>query len=501
MSSDANEDAPDEDCNLSSLEVENEINMECELTREMDSVTSNRVLKRNRGQEPDVEGEEWMEVGRGGKKLALNRGEGLTSKGKIEVAMTSTEKLPKQFGLARLLKEENIPDIVSVKYINLNKAIISFDKAESAAILVSNKNISEKGLRCYCTQEINKTFGVIKDVDLEMSEKEILSSLKCDQTIMSVKRLNRRNTMSGAWEPSESVRLCFDCPSLPEYVYTSDIRIKVVPYKFPVTQCSRCWRFGHSMRICPSLKAVCPKCTGNHENCETTSFKCVNCSGNHMALSRLCPSFIKEKKVREMMSELNCTYNKAVATYNSTIPMTSIDTQKDSSFPPLSQVSLTPSMNHLEDHTYASCLKSPSSSMARTAAEPRRTSSVAPRQPALASPPAPAPASLTLATSTPAPPLPTPTLTPCVNVSKHQNYGVHSQEKRNDEERNNGPSNSQMKDSFCNLVDELMKIFCENSSTKEKFSCCAKIIWEWILGVVGKYVRELPFFNLFMHNA
>lgn len=48
---------------------------------------------------------------------------------------------------------------------------------------------------------------------------------------------------------------------------------------------------------------------------KTKSFKCVNCDGKHMALVKSCPEFLKERKIRELMSEFNCTYRKARMMY------------------------------------------------------------------------------------------------------------------------------------------------------------------------------------------
>lgn len=94
-----------------------------------------------------------------------------------------------------------------------------------------------------------------------------------------------------------------------------ELRIKVEPYIFPVSQCSRCWKLGHTMKRYPSNKIVCQKCTENHANCNTTTYKCVNCKGQHMSLLRSCPVYVKEKKLRELMSEYNCTYRRALTLY------------------------------------------------------------------------------------------------------------------------------------------------------------------------------------------
>lgn len=62
-------------------------------------------------------------------------------------------------------------------------------------------------------------------------------------------------------------------------------------------------------------KIVCPKCGGPHPNCETTRYVCVNCKGPHMSLDKTCPIFLKEKNIRKIMSQDNCTYRKALRTF------------------------------------------------------------------------------------------------------------------------------------------------------------------------------------------
>ncbi|CAH1635582.1 unnamed protein product [Spodoptera littoralis] len=260
----------------------------------------------------------WTNITRRGKRFARTSqvsDEIRIPEDKIEISITSADKIPKQFGLAKLLKLENIPDITKIKYINAFKVLIQFSNEESANKLIESQYFKEKGLKCQKTLEIKESYGVIKDIDLDSSEEEILEGLTCDTEITGIKRLKRRNTNSGLWEPGETVRITFKGSSLPAYVYIFETRIKVSPYQFPVTQCSRCWRFGHTVRVCSSVKEICPKCTQSHPNCDTVSYKCNNCSGKHMALSRTCPIYLKERKIRELMAEFNCTYKRALTLY------------------------------------------------------------------------------------------------------------------------------------------------------------------------------------------
>lgn len=288
----------------------------CNLEEERSSIMEQeRATKRGR----EVDSEEiWSTVSRKSKKFGRAGGEDEGTRipeDTVEVCVTGTERLPKQFGLAKSLKQENIQHIIRIKYVNAYKVLIQFSDENSAETLVQSKKFNENGLKCHKTLEINQSYGVINNVDLDLSEDEILAGLSSETVILAVKRLKRRNRNDGHWEPSEFVRICFKGSSLPRYIYIYDTRAQVSPYIYPVTQCSRCWRFGHSIRMCPSLKIICPKCTRSHANCETTTFKCNNCTGRHMAMAKICPVFKKEKRIRELMAEFNCSYKKAMTIY------------------------------------------------------------------------------------------------------------------------------------------------------------------------------------------
>ncbi|XP_073965128.1 uncharacterized protein [Choristoneura fumiferana] len=229
-----------------------------------------------------------------------------------EVSISSKEALPKKIGMAKLLKDENITGIIKVVYRSPYKLLIRFKDNESAGTLVNCTQITSRGWSCRKTNELTYVYGVVRDVDLEIEDEKIKDELQCGIEIIDVKRLNKRDK-EGKWTKSEKVRLRFKGSDLPTYVYSYGIRMEVEPYIFPVTQCSRCWKFGHIKNFCPSNKPICPKCGADHENCEASVFKCVNCKGNHMSVVKsLCPAFHREKKVREVMAEYKCTYKRAL---------------------------------------------------------------------------------------------------------------------------------------------------------------------------------------------
>ncbi|XP_045762974.1 uncharacterized protein LOC123865785 [Maniola jurtina] len=298
----------------------------------------------------------WTYVGRHGKRRARTYTEKNTEEeNTIEVGIYSKESIPKQFQLAKLLRSENITDVTRIRYVNPYKVRIQFSNIESAEKLVSCNTFLEKGWRIQKTYEVGISYGIIRNVEIELPEEEIKENIRTEHELVSVKRLMRRNDDETGWLPSETIRLGFKGTAVPSYVYVCDMRIQIEKYVFSVTQCTKCWRFGHSKNNCPNKKIVCPKCTGNHDNCETTNFKCVNCSGPHWSLNKSCPIYKKEKKIREIMSQFNVTFKKASTMYAPPSPPNQKDFPKFASCD--TDLSHAESMESLPRRSYAEAAK------------------------------------------------------------------------------------------------------------------------------------------------
>lgn len=233
-----------------------------------------------------------------------------------EVIVTSTESLPKQMALAKMLKNLNIRDIIKIKYKGNHKVVFSFENKMRAEGLLRCEELKKKGYKFQGSDEMNFRYGIVKKVDLELEEEELKNIFECDYSeIVSILRL-KRQTSEGKWVESETVRICFKGITIPPYVEAYGCRFMVEPYIFPVSQCSGCWRFGHRVKFCPTKKIFCPKCGLNHSNCETKDFKCINCKGPHMSIEKSkCPAFHREKGIRSIMSDENCSYKKAFDIY------------------------------------------------------------------------------------------------------------------------------------------------------------------------------------------
>ena len=70
----------------------------------------------------------------------------------------------------------------------------------------------------YLTNEVRYTYGTVKYLEIEVEERELLESFKSQSEIISARRLKKQSS-TGGWIDSETVRFCFKGNMLPKYVY------------------------------------------------------------------------------------------------------------------------------------------------------------------------------------------------------------------------------------------------------------------------------------------
>lgn len=278
----------------------------------IEDLTDELINKRRRTYESS-DGE-WSEIGRNLKRKHRERNTQQENEIKIQICITYKDKLPKRFEFAKIMKNCEIEGIVRVRYVNPFKILLNFSKEEYADKLIHKTEIKQLEWKIQKTWEVGTSYGLIRDVESNLTEEEILENIVSDVQVVSARRLNRKED-DGSWVTSEKVRIGFIGPRVPSFVYLHHLRTEVERFVFPVTQCSRCWRFGHIVKMCPSNKIRCPKCGDDHPNCETDKFQCINCSGDHISLDKTCPVYEREKKIRYLMSEFNCSYQKALTLY------------------------------------------------------------------------------------------------------------------------------------------------------------------------------------------
>ncbi|CAB3222846.1 unnamed protein product, partial [Arctia plantaginis] len=97
------------------------------------------------------------------------------------------------------------------------KVNIIFKSKDDAEKFLKCQKFKELYYVCQTIDEVNPSYGVVKDVDLDVEEQEILQQFSCDHEIVSMRRLKRLN-FDGTWIDSTVLRLAFKSSTLPSYI-------------------------------------------------------------------------------------------------------------------------------------------------------------------------------------------------------------------------------------------------------------------------------------------
>ena len=129
--------------------------------------------------------------------------------------------------------------------------------------------------------------GLIRCPDLgELSEDEILQELAPQGVIEVVRLRSKDNT------PNPLLRLRFRGFSRPDRIFCGYLSVPVREWVPSPRQCRKCWRFGHTDRVCHSRQPTCGRCASAHatEDCTSSILSCISCGEPHAAWDRDCLS-------------------------------------------------------------------------------------------------------------------------------------------------------------------------------------------------------------------
>lgn len=164
-------------------------------------------------------------------------------------------------------------------------------------------------------RSLNTTRGVVSEQDLlDLSEAELLEGWK-EEHVINVQRIKIRRDDKEI--PTKHLILTFHTSTLPEYVQTGYVKIRVRPYIPNPRRCFKCQRFGHGSQSCRG-RSTCAKCASHDhaaDDCKDTPH-CANCDGEHAAYSRTCPSWKKEKQIITLKVKENISFKEARKRYS-----------------------------------------------------------------------------------------------------------------------------------------------------------------------------------------
>lgn len=194
---------------------------------------------------------------------------------------------------------------VNIKKIRGGLVMVEcFNDSQSTKLLQKLNSVGEIPVEVEPHKTLNSSKGVIRSLDLiDVSESEMLMEL-ASQNVCSVKQITNKRG------PTASFILTFNKPQLPACIKAGYLNLVVKPYIPAPLRCYNCLKFGHitgSTDKCKASTPVCRKCCqeGHTSSACTNPPYCINCpegSKEHEPLDNKCPSFIREKKVKEIQA-------------------------------------------------------------------------------------------------------------------------------------------------------------------------------------------------------
>ncbi|KAK2708646.1 hypothetical protein QYM36_014296 [Artemia franciscana] len=184
--------------------------------------------------------------------------------------------------------------------------------------------------------------GVIKGVNLKMTEADIKECLDAELKIHQIKRLKLFNKETRKTEDSKAVLITSVSDTLPPHIWFAGRPKEVVQYNRPIIQCHNCQTFGHIKTVCRSPKPSCHQskshqskdCPLKTEPVETrnTKYHCVNCNSNHTTTSTTCPQRRQNKIITKIAETQNIGIKRAESAYKSYAQVVNKQLSKTSQF-------------------------------------------------------------------------------------------------------------------------------------------------------------------------
>lgn len=267
----------------------------------------------------------------------------------IDLTLEDAEKRLNDLVLYDVLKKLNLLEgIVDIKKIGFRRSKVKLTNPKNANnIVTQNKKLEEHNLKAFIPINFVHKVGIIRDVPVNFSEKDIEENLLSDIKIKAVSRFTRVDSQNNEKRiPTETVKVTFYGNNLPESVILFFCRRKVEYFVPNPKQCKKCGRLGHLERMCKAKQFRCLSC-GNNPKCNpcvSENQVCILCGNNdHKCFDDLkkCPKKREQKKMAEIMAIGNFSYNEAISKYNlqSTANRFSIltDNEYEQNFPEISQ--------------------------------------------------------------------------------------------------------------------------------------------------------------------
>ena len=208
-------------------------------------------------------------------------------------------------------------NIVDIKSVGINRVKVIFKSYEIANKLINHDLLAAYGLIAYIPKFYTHKKGIIKMVDTYFDESYLMNAIQSKVKVVEVKRMMRRITDSDNTSklvPRQIIIVTFLGNNLPANIQINLVNFIVEPYIYPVVQCHKCLRYGHTAKLCKGNQK-CKKCTKTYDEnhiCESDSPYCIHCkSEDHSSISKMCPIYKKQNNIKRIMAVENLSFKEA----------------------------------------------------------------------------------------------------------------------------------------------------------------------------------------------
>lgn len=152
---------------------------------------------------------------------------------------------------------------------------------------------------CFIPPHLACCKGLVRGVDTSLSPAEVLDIFS-PAGVISVYRCTRQ--VDNTKVPTETVIATFAGTNRPSEIKAWPLIYRVEALAPRPLQCSKCWRYGHSVNGCRS-DTRCRICGAEHsaDECQSGNESCCLCKANHSADDSNCPARSKELQVLKLL--------------------------------------------------------------------------------------------------------------------------------------------------------------------------------------------------------
>lgn len=165
---------------------------------------------------------------------------------------------------------------------------------------LSKLNLTSANLKFFMPASQTETICFVRNVPLDFGDEEMKEQMECEFPITKVERIMRmgRNQQLGK---TSSLKVTVQGKEVPRAIKIYGCGFRAELYIFPVKQCSLCWKFGHTKKVCRG-EAACQNCGAVDctDECPNQA-RCRNCKKGHGAADRNCPERTRRKAIVQEM--------------------------------------------------------------------------------------------------------------------------------------------------------------------------------------------------------